>query len=127
MAIALDPNRQTRYILKEDRELAPEAQTVFIIRPIRTRDDANIRNKVAERLENGSTVFKTGDVEIDYIKAGLVDVENFRDSTGKLIHIDKKDNRVTDNWLDFLSKAQRAELSEAIHDYSTLSPEEKKA
>jgi len=127
MAIALDPNRSHRYILREDASLPVEEQTIFLLRSLTVRDDEQIAN--SKMIASGAGEFRLhpGTEDLMTLRLGLIGVENFRDANGKTVHFDAdKSGRVTDSFLSRLKKEWRTELVDQIRTLNALTVDEKK-
>lgn len=127
MAIALDPNRSHRYVLREDRAESVESQTVFLLRSLTVRDDELIANSKMVASGSGEFRLQPGTEDLMTLRLGLVGVENLRDSAGKVVHFDSdKAGRVTDAFLSRLKREWRSEIAEEIRNLNTLDLDEKK-
>jgi len=127
MAIALDPNRSHRYVLREDASLPVEDQTVFLLRSLTVRDDEMIQNSKMVASSGGEFRLQPGTEDLMTLRLGLIGVENFRDGAGKMVHFDAdKRGQVTDAFLSRLRKEWRSELADAIRTLNTLTTDEKK-
>lgn len=127
MAIALDPNRTHRYVLKEDSNQPEDAQTIWILRTLTVRDDETIQNSKMVANGAGQFLLQPGTEDLMTLRVGLVGVENFRDAAGKLVHFETdKHNRVTDGFLSRLRKEWRNELADQIRALNVLTDDEKK-
>jgi hypothetical protein len=128
MAIALDPNRSHRYVLREDASLPVEEQTVFLLRSLTVRDDETIQNSKMVASSGGEFRLQPGTEDLMTLRLGLIGVENLRAGSGKLVHFDAdKMGRVTDAFLSRLRKEWRNELADQIRALNTLTTDEKKA
>ncbi|MEY2742312.1 MAG: hypothetical protein RIS21_680 [Planctomycetota bacterium] len=128
MAIALDPNRSHRYVLREDASLPVEDQTVFLLRSLTVRDDEMIQNSKMVASSGGEFRLQPGTEDLMTLRLGLIGVENFRDGAGKMVHFDAdKAGRVTDAFLSRLKKEWRNEIADQIRTLNALTVDEKKA
>lgn len=127
MAIALDPHRTHRFVLKEDADQPEDQQTVWILRTLTVRDDETIQNVKMVANGNGQFLLQPGTEDLMTLRVGLVGVENFRDAAGKTVHFETdKQGRVTDSFLSRLHKEWRNEIADKIRSLNVLTVEEKK-
>lgn len=80
MAIALTPEKRFDYVLKADRELPPEQQTIWHLRAL----TVNERDKIVGQLTHAAKFGKEGFVaaKADAIRCGLDGWTNFADANG---------------------------------------------
>lgn len=122
MPIALDPKRVERYVLKCDREQPPEKQTVWLIRPLRVREMASVKNEALVMDQKTQELRShSGTSELTIVRTGLVGVENFRDQDGVDVKFLLSNGVVADAFLDRLANDWRVELSNAISKLSEVS------
>ena len=127
MAIALDPTRSVRYILASDRAVPSALQTVFLLQPMTVQQEADLKNKISVRNADGSMAIRTGDLELETLRGGLVGCENFIGFDGKPVTFTLSGGRVSDAFLNLIRKEWRAEIASAIYDLNDVSDAEKKA
>lgn len=127
MAIALDPTRSVRYVLLSDREAKPSDQTVFLLQPMTVQQEADMKNRISLRNADGSMSIRTGDIELETLRCGLVGCENLVNASGQPVMFAKVGGRVSDEFLNMLRKDWRAEIAGAIYDLNEVSDAEKKA
>ena len=127
MAIALDPTRTVRYVLLGDRDSLPGAQTVFLLQPLTVQQDADLKNRISVRNADGSMAIRTGDLELETLRYGLVGCENLAGWDGRPVAFALSGGKVSDYFLNHLRKEWRAELASAIYELNDVSDTEKKA
>lgn len=122
MAIAVDPNRTFDYVLKEDRDLPPEQQTVFKLKVLSARELARLEDSVSVMDKDGNWQVKVGTKTLEILSCGLRRWDNFRDRNGNLItfvgSMDDNFDRLRPEW--------RRELADAITEQANLSEDERK-
>jgi len=123
MAIAVDPHRSVRYVLKEDRELPEDQQTVFLLRALSARELAQVEDGMSVVTPGGDVRIATGSQSLRTLDLGLTGWENFLTPDGKLVPFDG--NAKASNW-DYLRPSWRRELSNAILDQTRLTEAERK-
>ena len=127
MAIALDPTRTVRYVLRSDLHTPSADQTIFLLQPLTVQQEADLKNRVTVRNADGTTTFKAGDLELESLRMGLAGCENLKGRDGNAVPFVMYDRRVSDAFLNVLPKEWRAELASAIYDLNEISDTEKKA
>ena len=122
MPIALDPRRETKYVLACDRELPTEKQTKFFIRPLTIRQHAewqdSIMNYDAETKEVKTNYYSN---ILTLLRFGLIGCSDFFDSEGREVRFAMRNGQVSDEFLERLSPEHRYEIATAIKDLSTPS------
>lgn len=122
MPIALDPRRETKYVLACDRELPADKQTRFVIRPLTIRQHAewqdSIMNYDAETKEVKTNYYSN---ILTLLRFGLIGCEQFTDSEGRDVRFGMTKGVVSDDFLERLSPEHRYEIATAIKDLSTPS------
>ena len=124
MAIALDPGQVFSYILKEERKLASENQTVFKLRCLSSKESAKIEDSFATKvnLETGDVQVKSGMKTYELLQLGLIGWDNFKGNDGKTVAFDVDDKAR----LDRLRPAWRRELADAIMEQNILTEKDRK-
>jgi len=137
MVMAITPDEEYRYILECDRDLPPEKQTVFILRPLSYSEYTQIEDNVIESVsevrrgyrQKKNDEFKmrilSGSQEKRILCSGIKRIENFKDKNGNEIIWDfhAKDNEKM-KILSMLRPANRRELANAITEASYLDEDE---
>jgi hypothetical protein len=132
MAVVRALKKEYEYVLKEDRNLEPKDQTVWVHKMA----DLDLQNRGSDSIEFiGDT---SGDPEklvtkvtanarltTEIIRGCLIRVENFRDDNGEIIDWPKS-NQPQLVFLARLKSAWRSELATAFRNAGTLSEEEVK-
>lgn len=121
MAIAINPDDERVYILKDDRKLPKDEQTFFYLRTLTARDYYRLKDgalEVRAPIRNASetrTVFHTGTQEQEILLKGLLRWENLKDGHGnELQYPDGKDLDAKLKALSYLRPNWRKEISEVI-------------
>ena len=121
MAIAINPDDERVYILKDDRKLPKDEQTMFYLRTLTARDYYRLKDgalEVRAPIRNASetrTVFHTGTQEQEILLKGLIRWENLKDARGnELVYPDGRDNDARLKALSYLRPNWRKEISEVI-------------
>lgn len=104
------------YVLKDDRGLPAEQQTVFQIAPLSIGDAYRAKDIAAQiQTGNGSWNFAQGSVEYFTLKKGLKGWTNLTDESGAQVLFTTDENKeVNDLSLARLTPEWRAELADAI-------------
>lgn len=99
MAVAIDPNTRERYVLQEDRDAPPGAQTAFVLRPVTAGEFLELTR------ETGRDLFA---VELAF--RGLVGWDNLRDAAGASVpySAEAARTRLSARWLLELGTAVAA-------------------
>jgi hypothetical protein len=107
MVIAVDPNTTVEYVLREDRSLPREQQTVFLVKPLTLQEEHEVPRVAANDGHEGGTLI---------LVRGLRGWSNLRDAAGADVPFegDSKGNP-TRACLARLTSAQRTELGLVIH------------
>ncbi len=122
MAVAIDPNTTFDYVLKEDRKLPREQQTVFKLKVLSARELARIEDNIAVFDKEGNQAVRMGTKVIEILSAGLRGWENLRDRNGGVItYSEHREDR-----FDLLRPGWRRELADAITEQAGLSEDEVK-
>jgi len=121
MAIAINPDDERVYILKEDRALPKDEQTLFFLRTLTARDYYRLKDgalEVRAPIRNASetrTVFHTGTQEQEILLKGLLRWENLKDARGnEMTYPDGRDTEAKLRALSYLRPNWRKEISEVI-------------
>ena len=129
MPIAIDPESQWPYTLREERG-QPNA-TTFKLKALTVAEEGRIRDSLASVNPTESTVsVRSGTHELEILRAGLVGVENFFDAAGgevpfESVRIGKREV-VSDKFLARLAPKHRQEIAEAIMERNTVTDAERK-
>lgn len=137
MAIAVNPNEPFDYVLKEDRELPPEEQTIFHLRPLKHHERVKLDDMRYGMNARTSTVeTPQGQIADLTLKVGLQGWKNLRDGNGGDVPFEQNPKTLnllgtnlrppTDECLGRLHPNHVDELVEAIRDVNRLTDEEGK-
>lgn len=114
------------YILEEERELSPEAQGVFRLRPARYRDHEEITAIEYRAGPDGPIFLAEGHKTWRKIlNRGLVGWKNVRDQSGNEVQFSRTDKAVDEKCLDLIEPWAR-ELADAITERSRVTREQAK-
>lgn len=128
MPIALDPKSTFPYVLKDDRELPKEQQTVFQLRGLTVSEEATVTDSMI--LAHGGVEelsVRAGTHQLTVLRYGLKGWSNFKNADGADVafEVEKGHPRcVTDACLDRLLPKYRAELSSAILERGVITEDE---
>lgn len=147
MARGINPAITVSYVLKEDRELPEDERSVFHVKPIPAKVQADLQDglfsfggNIGKVADGGDEAFNevkyhAGKVQLETLLHGLMRVEHYQIPTP----LDAKRVSFKDlDWngnltrtkklelLDFIAPKHRAEVARAIDNLSTLSEEEAK-
>ena len=128
MARSIDPGTPFPYILKSDRDLPEDApdRTVWMIRTLDPKENAKIQD-VAGYMENDQFMVRSGTVQLETLRRGLISVDKFPDNNGGYLEIDRKniaqEMLVTDAFISRIALTDRAELADAINSGGRLGVE----
>ena len=134
MVIPLDPKCEIRFIAEDDRELPAEQQTVFLIRSLSARQQADVQNNSITVSNQGGgdmdTEVKTGEWAISVLNYGLTGWENFPPGEDKDLPFRAngagQKRKVSDDTLSRIPTGVRSELAAAIWDGTDLADKEAK-
>lgn len=125
MPIAVDPEKTFDYILKRERSLPIEQQTIFHLKVLTARELAGIEDNVSRiNTADGSMTVKTGSTILDTLKKGLRGWENFKDAQGNAVLYRENNGVPRDDNFDRLLPADRRELANAITEQNRLTEEQ---
>jgi hypothetical protein len=121
MAIAINPDDERVYILKEDRALPKDEQTLFFLRTLTARDYYRLKDgamEVRAPIRNAMetrTVFHSGTQEQEIMLKGLIRWENLKDGHGNVLsYPDGNDSNAKLKAMSYLRPNWRKEISEVI-------------
>lgn len=131
MAIAIDPTKPFKYVLREDRDA--ERPTTWMLKPLTVGEQSRIQDAVAvyDRATEHVAV-RSGTQDLEVLRLGLVGVEEFYDIDGNAVpfddRMDKRLNRsiVTDAFLSRLRATWRVEIANAITEAAALTETDRK-
>lgn len=131
MPVAMSPDHEWEYILKEERGDA--SPTVFVLGVLSASAEATIEDALVKVGPDKSMSAATGSHIVAVLRAGLRGWRNFRDATGAEVQFptSKANMRggrptITDDGLTMLAPRHRKELAEAIVERNTITEEEEK-
>jgi len=113
MAIGVDVNVPFKYVLIADRELPPEQQTVFKIRPMLMSEKLAYVKKFGEEAHE-----VTIEECVELLNRYLMGWENFKNSKGEDIPFVPKLTK-----LDTLSEQMLVELTGAVFEVNSMTKE----
>jgi len=128
MPIALDPKSTFSYVLRDDRELAKEQQTVFELRGLTVAEEASVTDSMI--LAHGGVEelsVRAGTHALTVLRYGLRGWSNFLDSAGQPVPFETEKGHprhCTDACLDRLAPRHRQELMQAILDRGSVTEKE---
>lgn len=120
------------YVPTCDRDLPASEQTRFSLKHLTPRDEALLDNMLGS-VRGDSMDMRLGDQALMALNLGLVGVENFFDSEGKPVELERESKMlhgyvkpIKDEILGLIPKDIRAELSNEIMRGSDIDEEELK-
>lgn len=128
MVFAIDPSQPFDYVLKCDRELPHEEQTVWELKPLDVREAAQIEDGAVLFNSDGQEAkVASGSTTIKILQLGLKGVRNFRNRDGSEVQFTtaKKGTVVSDTFLSRIGPEHRRELANAITEAAHLSEDER--
>lgn len=137
MAIAVNPKQPFDYVLKADRELPPDEQTTFHLRPLSHTERVQLDNMRYQMDGKTNQVGSPqGNIADKALKCGLQGWVNLRDSNGEQVpfEIERKSLNIlgtqlsppTDACLSRLHPDDVAEILEAIQTVQRVTDDEGK-
>lgn len=127
MLIARDPKKVQDYVLEQDRKNPPEKQTVFKIRFLTSREQAEIENAVSMGSD-GQAKLEYGTIKLSILRRGLMGWSNFKDEEGKDAPFERENGTglVKESTIDRLYPAWQTEISNAITANNSISGDQEK-
>lgn len=122
MPIAVDPAKVVRYVLRAERELPPEQQTVFLLKALTARETADVEDALFFQTAIG-TMVRNGSQRLRILGLGVVGWENFPDSQGRPVPFNTQDKAA--NW-DRIAPEYQTELANAIMEANRLNAADRK-
>ena len=131
--LAIDPQNDTwEYVAECDRQLDDSDQTVWILKNLDPKEEANLEDALGQVNSDGGyklTIGSQARMALDY---GLKEVRNFKDSNGNDVKVERINKKIggvypiDDKFLSRIPKAIRSELANAITRGMKLDEEEQK-
>lgn len=141
MPTAINPNVHFDYVLKCDRTLKAEEQTVWELRVLDLTELAQIEDGVVgwnpgekgDKSDQGDITIRTGSQAVRILKKGLCGVRNFFGDDGEPVEfeVDEKAQRkrhvleASDDFLNHLHPDWRRELGNAITEQRRLTEDQR--
>src|SRR5689334_23286943 len=116
MPIAVSPKKQFDYVLKRERSLPTEKQTVWKLRTLTVAEEKRITDGMFVQKGKAMGV-RSGSTAFDTLKLGLTGWENwpFQADDGSIAQMEQPSERKpVESFFDFLTSADRTELANAI-------------
>lgn len=116
MPIALDPKQTFDYVVKDDRDLPPEEQTVWHLRCLTIAEESALAdNQYSANAGSGEIMLKNGSYQVGILRRGVEGVSNFKDANGNEQAVSKAGNGLVPlHFFDLLSTKHREEIATAI-------------
>ena len=128
MPIALDPKSTFPYVLKVDRDLSEDQQTVFDLRGLTVAEEASVSDSmILAHSGSDELAFRAGTHQLTVLRYGLRGWSKLSDSTGAEVAFDQSKahpRHITDACLDRLEPKHRQELMSAILERGDIGAEE---
>lgn len=132
---AVSPEIPYPYILKEDRGLSKEEQTIFNLTHLTVSEDAYLENRSGEMKRNGEYIVNVGDAIPLGLHLGLESVENFKNGSAEDVQLIRDETKKylvgkkrpwSDESLSKIKRDARIELYTTIRNGGQLEEEEEK-
>jgi hypothetical protein len=117
---AIDPRKPHEFVVKSERDLPKDQQTVFLVKYLTAHQQFELRDEMYQVKGIGKArneKFLTGTMERKTLKLGLVGWKNFTDDSGSQLEFKSND---LDNMLDYVPPTARAEIASHIRGDSEL-------
>lgn len=131
MPVAMSPDHEWDYVLKDERETADP--TVFVLGVLSSEVEATIEDALVKVGADKTMTAATGSQVVKVLRFGLRGWRNFRDGTGAEVPfptskavMDKGRPTITDAGLTMLAPKHRRELADAIVERNTVTEVEAK-
>lgn len=132
--IVVDPGSTRRYVLKAERGLPEEKQSVFLLRPLTLRESSHLEDMAVGIGGSGNSevTINSGSVRIQALRYGLAGWENVVDGNGNAVEFRSTTKKVKgvevvqpdDSTIAMIPPACRLELAEEITNGGSLTQEE---
>lgn len=126
--IVQDPSQQIRYVLKNERKLPSEEQSVFLIRVLKATEQAKLEDQMTS-VNINTNIMSVGKLtmELKALMIGLAGWENVKDKDGNEVEfmVDGRGKAKSENF-DYLPQWARTELANAITEGNKITPEDEK-
>jgi len=127
----IDTDKTFEYVCKDDQALPVEEQTVFLLRPLKSKELARLEDNMAEstpRKSGGTLRIKTGTHVIETLKTGLEGVRNLGGKDTILADCagDRERRLAQEAIIDSLPPTIRRELADVLTGDADLTPGEVK-
>jgi len=122
MAIAVNPDKIVRYVLERDQKLPKEKQTIFLLRVLKAKELADIKDSMSVVLPTGRVIVHRETAVLKTLALGVTGWENFKGEDGNNVQFIAG---AEINW-DYLEPDDRIELSNVIHGYARVTEQEEK-
>ena len=128
MPIALDPKSTFPYVLKDDRALPEDQQTVFQLRGLTVAEEASVSDSmILAHSGSDEMSFRAGTHQLTILRYGLRGWDKFNDAAGGEVAFEQTKAHprcVSDACLDRIETKHRAELSGAIMERGDIGADE---
>lgn len=135
MTIAINPQEQFEFTTRADKTLSENDpnRTVWLLRPLTRVEHAAIRDFPRHDTLSHQLDVRSGTMELEVVKAGLVGWRNFRDSAGEEVAFERGERErvlgrmthpVSISLLDRIDSETFMELANAITRQNELTFEE---
>lgn len=121
----VDPKTPFDYILKSERKLPDDEQSVFLLKRLSAREEANIQDRLTSRVQKGKdveTTINSGTYILQTLKAGLVGWSKVYNDEGIVLF--DADSKKKEAMIDYLPSEVRDELFSAIRQQVEVTEEE---
>jgi hypothetical protein len=133
MVLPIDPNQEYTFIATVDKELEPDQQSRFVVRPLTAREEAYVTDSFLNIDLGGgeaSATARTGERVMAILNMGLIRWENFPPGAGTDLRFAVKGEgnkrRISDATLSRIPSEVRMEIANAITEGLGLTEDDEK-
>lgn len=132
--IVVNPGQTRRYVLKEERELPVDKQSVFLLRPLTLAESSKLEDMAVGIGAGNNVTVNSGSVRIQALRFGLAGWENVVDASGNAVEFrstTKKERGVEivqpdDSIIAMIPPKARLELAEEITNGGSIDEDDAK-
>jgi hypothetical protein len=130
--IAVNPDEEKKYIVKDERDLEPKEQTIFKVKTLSVTEAANLQDNAAHVVygkskgEDTKMAISSGSQALEALRKGLVGWENFYGSDGKEVEFKSKNGKAFNASLSLIPQKYRLEIANFIIEGNNLDEEDTK-
>lgn len=136
MVVSINVDESFPYVIKAERDLPQEQQTVFLLRPLPASVGMALDN-LHEASSSGQVTLRVGDQRVVTLRAGLVGWRNLNDAKGNPVEFSALHgerpvmgivvkNPARPEMVDLLPEVVAEELATAIRTFSSFTKDDAK-